>query len=95
MTTQESTVANADLWGKYFEDQYRWLTPIAGPDATRVAAANGARVANFLTLVAAGPIAWLYNNSAPTSNVTPIRNGIERRETDFRTDLESVEEHAA
>ena len=95
MTTQESTVANADLWGKYFEDQWRWLTPLAGPEATRVAAANGARVANFLTLVAAGPIAWLYANSAPASNVTPIRYGIERRPTDFRTDLESVEEHAA
>jgi hypothetical protein len=96
VTTQESTVANADLWGKYFEDQWRrWLTPLAGPDAARVAAANGARIANMLTFVAAGPVAWLYANSAPRpSNVTSIHSPEPPTHQSW-ADLESVEEHAA
>jgi hypothetical protein len=92
MTQQDSTIANADLWTKYFHDQWSpWLGPLAGQDAAAVAAATGARIASFLTLVAAGPIAWLYANNAP--NVTPIRAAV--RVPDAGHDLESVEEHAA
>jgi hypothetical protein len=89
---QESTIANADLWAKYFHEQWAWLKPLAGPDAVTVAAGAGARIANFLTLVAAGPIAWMYTNSA-SSNITPLRPSLAR--VDAGADLESVEEHAA
>ncbi|MBI5289028.1 MAG: hypothetical protein HY873_08645 [Chloroflexi bacterium] len=92
MTQQDSTIANADLWSKYFQEQWSaWLRPFAGSDAPTVAAGAGARMANLLTLVAAGPIAWLYANNAP--NVTPIRP--ERPATDYSHEMESVEEHAA
>ncbi len=92
MNQQDSTIANADLWTKYLHDQWSpWLRPFAGADAVTVAAGAGARIASFLTLVAAGPIAWLYAASAP--NITPIRAGV--RVTDYSRDLESVEEHAA
>ncbi len=90
MKPQDTTIANADLWGKYFEQQWSWLKPIAGPDATQVAAASGARIANFLTLVAAGPIAWLYANNAP--NVTPLRPLMVS--ADYPHDMESVEDAA-
>lgn len=61
MTPQESTVANADLWSKYFQDEWnRWLDPF---NLRAAADGTGARVAGFLTLVAAGPIAWLYSNN--------------------------------
>lgn len=67
MTPQESTTANADLWSKYFQDEWsRWLDPFnlrAAASVTPVAEGTGARVAGFLTLVAAGPIAWLYSNN--------------------------------
>jgi len=92
VTQQDSTIANADLWSKYIQDQWSaWLRPFAGPDAAQVAAGAGARIAGFLTLIAAGPIAWLYASSAP--NVTPIRAGVHA--PDFSHNLESVEEHAA
>lgn len=69
MTTQhEATIANADLWAHYFREQWgRWLTPFGVPAASpmsQVADGAAARVASFLTLVAAGPIAWLYATSA-------------------------------
>ena len=65
---EEPTVANADLWTRYFQDQ--WSAWLPAPSAA-VAEGTAASVASFLTLVAAGPIAWLYN--ANTSNVTPLR----------------------
>lgn len=92
MEQQHSTIANADLWAKYFHDQWAWLQPIAGPDSVTVAAGAGARIANFLTLVAAGPVAWMYANSA-SRNVTPLRPVLAH--VDSSSDLESVEEHAA
>ena len=93
MTQQESTVANADLWSRYFQNEWsQWMTPWANPE---VAASTAARVAGFLTLVAAGPIAWLYTANA--SNVVNI--------DDYRhpaapiaatgSELESIEESAA
>lgn len=68
---QESTIANADLWTRYFQNEWsRWP---ASSDTAMSAVAEGtaASVASFLTLVAAGPIAWLFNANTP--NVTPIR----------------------
>ncbi len=67
-TPHEATIANADLWAHYFREQWsRWLAPFGVPEASpmsEVADGAAARVASFLTLVAAGPIAWLYATSA-------------------------------
>ena len=65
----ESTTANADLWSRYFADQWgRWLNPLGEPSPiTEIAQGTGAQVAGFLSMLAAGPIAWLYN--ANTANV--------------------------
>lgn len=66
-TPHDATVANADLWAHYFREQWgRWL-PLGAPAASpmsQVAEGTAARVASFLTFVAAGPIAWLYATSA-------------------------------
>jgi hypothetical protein len=86
-TAEEPTIANADLWAKYFHDQ--WSAWMPQPSAA-VAEGTGARVASFLTLVAAGPIAWLY--SANASNVTPLRDEAPRI---THADMESVEDSAA
>ncbi len=86
MTAQEPTVANADLWTKYFQDQWSaWPSPSAA-----VAEGTAASVASFLTLVAAGPIAWLYNSNTP--NVRAIREEAPRI---VSAELESVEDIAA
>jgi len=67
-TPHEATIANADLWARYFQEQWSsWLAPFGGrADApvAQMAEGTAARVASFLTLVAAGPIAWLYATSA-------------------------------
>jgi hypothetical protein len=87
---QESTIANADLWSRYFQNEWsRWFAP-SDSAATAVAEGTAASVAGFLTLVAAGPIAWLFNANAPT----PIREEPVIRA--FTADeMESVEEAAA
>jgi len=79
VTPQDSTVANADLWTKYFRDEWgRWMQPSGGQESplAAVAESTAAQVAGFLTLVAAGPIAWLYSANAPSLSQ------IERRSTD-------------
>lgn len=79
MNPQDSTVANADLWTKYFRDEWgRWMQPTAGRESplAAVAESTAAQVAGFLTLVAAGPIAWLYSSN------TPSLTQLERRSTD-------------
>jgi hypothetical protein len=61
---ESSTIANADLWSRYFQNEWsRWASP-ASPMA-EIAEGTAARVASFLTFVAAGPIAWLYAASEP------------------------------
>jgi hypothetical protein len=98
-TPQEATVANTDLWAKYFNDQWgRWLNPLGVPAASPVAsiaAGTAAQVAGFLSLVAAGPIAWLYNTAdADVMQITDEGS----RELPFRlepAEAESVEDHAA
>lgn len=61
---ESSTIANADLWSKYFQDEWsRFLNPLGVSQQSpvnQIAEGTGARIASFLTLVAAGPIAWLY-----------------------------------
>ena len=74
----ETTVANADLWTKYFRQEWeRWLPPRATQESplAAVAESTAAQVAGLLTLVAAGPIAWLYSANA-------AQLGIERRASD-------------
>lgn len=77
----EATTANADLWTRYFQDQWsRFLNPLGGPaqdNVSEIAEGTAARVASFLTLVAAGPIAWMYNANAP-SVMTPTDDEAER-----------------
>ena len=91
---QDSTIANADLWSKYFQNQWSWLSPTGRQDdpMVQMAAGTGARVANFLTLVAAGPVAWLYANSAP--KLAPLPTG-GLRVVDGSHERESIEEYAA
>lgn len=102
-TVQDSTIANADLWSRYFQEQWsrQWWNPISGATPAPVAEmaeGTAARVANFLTLVAAGPIAWLYNSNAP--QVMEIRGDTDDsgdapiNALDIAPDLESVEEAA-
>ena len=76
MTQHESTVANSELWCKFLREQWSfWFDPFgllvnsSTPDllADRVAA----RIANLLTLVAFGPVAWLYQSSAVLDKAAP------------------------
>jgi hypothetical protein len=68
LEAHDSTAANADLWTRYFEQQWaRWWSPLGPASAVpEVAEGTAARVAGFLTLVAAAPIAWLFNANAAT-----------------------------
>jgi hypothetical protein len=98
-TPQEATIANTDLWTKYFNDQWgRWLNPLGVPAASpmsSIAAGTAAQVAGFLSLVAAGPIAWLYN-TADADITEPADEAT--RELPFRlehAEAESIEDHAA
>lgn len=67
--TQDATIRNADLWTTYFENEWsRWLNPLGPSSAepmTGMAEGTAARVASFLTLVAAAPIAWMYSSNRP------------------------------
>ena len=94
MTAQEPTIANADLWTKYFRDQWSpWLGQSSAESASAVAAGTAARVAGFLTLVAAGPIAWLYNSNEPEA--TGVRTMVPSRGAWATDEMESIEEPAA
>ena len=95
-TAQETTIANTDIWSKYFQDQWgamldpfglRRSTPVA-----QVADGTAARVAGFLTLVAAGPIAWLFNDHA--SQFTPTEQAAADAPLGFPHDAESLEDAA-
>lgn len=99
-TLESTTVANADLWSRYFQNEWsRWLNPRgeSGTPMSDVAEGTAARVAGFLTLVAAGPIAWLYSANAPQVTQTretelpPTTEGT----LDLPHELESVEEATA
>jgi hypothetical protein len=98
MTPQESTIANTDLWSRYFQQQWsRWLNPLGVPAASpvaQVADGTAARVAGFLTLVAAGPIAWLYSSNTPHADAIAVP-APDVEELHFAVDAESVEDAAA
>ena len=68
MNAQEATLANADLWTAYFQQEWsRWLNPFglgAQSPVSGLAEGTAARVAGFLTLVAAGPIARMFSSNA-------------------------------
>ena len=75
---ESPTIANADLWSHYLRDQWGgWLRPLGTPE---IADGTAARVANFLTLVAAGPIAWLYNSNEATYAPVERREGVRAAE---------------
>ena len=100
-TAQESTIANTDIWSKYFQDQWSaFLNPLgvrADDPVVQMAEGTAARVAGFLTLVAAGPIAWLYRDNA-SQQFTQIDDlGVEAPLTFHQHDAgsESVEDTAA
>jgi hypothetical protein len=67
-TPHDPTIANTAIWSHYLTEQWgRWLAPLGGradAPASQIVEGTAARVASFLTLVAAGPIAWLYATSA-------------------------------
>ena len=103
ITAPEPTAANADLWARYFQDQWRgFLNPLGLPEnspVAQIAEGTAARVANFLTAVAGGPIAWLYAENAP--NVRPLAPERPTRERALEhadlsgARLDSVEDFAA
>jgi hypothetical protein len=90
---ESSTIANADLWSRYFQNEWSRWAPSDSPMA-ELAEGTAARVASFLTLVAAGPIAWLYlanepkvakiTGEAPRERVEPAR---EARDEDLELEM--------
>jgi hypothetical protein len=89
---ESSTIANADLWSHYFQREWsRWM-PADSPLA-EIAEGTAARVASFLTLVAAGPIAWLYASNEPrVEKISREPATVEQspRERDVDLELEMV-----
>ena len=91
MKVQNSTVANTDLWSRYFQDQ--WGSRQS--PTSEIAEGTAARVAEFFTLVAAGPIAWLYNTRQEPASAE-LAAGETGATTAFDpSEMESVEDHAA
>jgi hypothetical protein len=86
---ESSTIANADLWSRYFQNEWSRWAPSDSPMA-EIAEGTAARVASFLTLVAAGPIAWLYMANEP--KVAKIHGEPAKMEPvrDLDTELEMV-----
>ena len=87
---ESSTIANADLWSRYFQNEWSRWAPSDSP-VTELAEGTGARVASFLTLLAAGPIAWLYAANEPRpAKITgePARvEPIEQRDVDIELEM--------
>ena len=96
MNPQETTTRNADIWSRYFQDEWsRWM-PNANSPLAQVADGTAARVAGFLSLVAAGPIAWLYASNEPqVMKMTPADETAPEGSLHFVEHMESVEEPAA
>lgn len=85
---ESSTIANADLWSHYFQKEWsRWgsSAPVA-----EFAEGTAARVASFLTLVAAGPIAWLYMANEPRVAKIASEPGKVEPVRDLESELEMV-----
>ena len=94
MDQQETTIRNADLWSRYFADQWgRWLDPLGtSAPVAEIAEGSGARMANLLTAFASGPIAWLYraNASALAQDARESRLTVVERTEDRRELVEAV-----
>jgi hypothetical protein len=67
-TPHDPTIANTAIWSHYLREQWGgWLAPLgsrADAPASQIVDGTAARVASLLTLMAAGPIAWLYATAA-------------------------------
>jgi hypothetical protein len=93
MKTPEPTIANADIWAKYYRDQWG---AAPGSPAAQIAEGTAARVANFLTMVALGPIALLSGSTyAPVRSVTTAERQAEEAAAHAEDLLDTVEDHAA
>ena len=90
MKAPNSTVANTDLWSRYFQDQ--WGS--SQSPTTELAEGTAARVAEFFTFVAAGPIAWLYNTRQEPASTELVAQPAPDTAFD-PSEMESVEDHAA
>jgi hypothetical protein len=91
MKAPNSTVANTDLWSRYFQEQ--WGSRQS--PTSEIADGTAARVAEFFTLVAAGPIAWLYNNRQEPAATDVVAAEPAAATTFDPSEMESVEDHAA
>jgi hypothetical protein len=93
MKTPEPITDNADLWAKFFRDQWG---ASSGSPAAQIAEGTAARVSNFVNFLAAGPIALLYGSNAPS--VRPV-SAAEREAAEVAAHaedvLDSLEDHAA
>ncbi len=76
----DPAIANADLWSAYFQQQWRaFLNPFgvrAESPVAQLADGAAARISGFLTLLAAGPIAWLFEANAPQVSALARRDAI-------------------
>jgi hypothetical protein len=89
----EPVTDNADLWAKFFRDQWG---ASSGSPAAQIAEGTAARVANFVTFLAAGPIALLYGSNAPQVRSESIAERQAAEVAAHAEDmLDSVEDHAA
>lgn len=99
VNTQDSTIANTDLWARYFQDQWsNWLNPLGVPaesPVAQVAEGTAARVAGFLTLIASGPIAWLYNSKYDVAEIRPEGLYAFEDAPEMPAEHESIEDTAA
>lgn len=76
----DAAVANADLWNKFFQDQWKaFLNPLGVETPAPVAQfaeGTAARVSGFLSMLAAGPIAWLFEANAPQVSSLARRDAV-------------------
>lgn len=73
MDARETTTNNADLWARFFTDQWSaWLDPFGisaartgGDPARAIAETAAADVASFVALFVRDPIEHMYQDNAP------------------------------
>lgn len=79
----DPAVANAELWAKFFQDQWKALLNPFGVQTpspvAQLAEGTAARVSGFLSLLAAGPIAWLFEANAPQVSALARREAVSHR----------------
>jgi hypothetical protein len=93
LTAPEPIIDNADLWAKFFRDQWG---ASSGSPAAQLAEGTAARVSNFVNFLAAGPIALLYGSNSPQPRSQSIAERQAAEVAAHAEDmLDSVEDHAA